>query len=419
MKQAFVIFIILIGLLNAAFAQTTAELLGYAADDRVLIINADDFGMCHAENVATINLLSSNRITSATIMVPCSWFPESAEFCRKNPQSDVGVHLTLTAEWGDYKWGSVASAAQIPSLLTAEGYFPDNELWVELYAQPEQVELELRAQIEKALQFGVIPTHIDNHMASVYGLILGKHFLEIIYELSAEYGLPFRLPRDLSPPFDQLLPEVRKNALKAFAAQKVEQGFALPDFLISGEHGSTYEETFDMYCDMLTNLMPGVTELYIHAAVESDEIKAITNAWRARDWDYRIFKSDEMHAFIDSLGIQLVGWRDLQQLQAEQIGSAVEPIEKHPAPDQFELVQNFPNPFNAATTIEFTLQTPSEIKLAIYNALGSEVTVLLEGFRDQGQYEISWNAEDCASGVYVARLIAPSMVISRKMLLIR
>ena len=170
------------------YSQTTAELLGYDSNTKVLIINADDFGMCHAENVATMDLLLSENITSSTIMVPCPWFKESAEFCNINPQIDVGIHLTLTSEWNDYKWSGVSSSNTIPSLLTDEGFFPVSSYHVEIKANKEEVETELRAQLEQALAFGIRPTHIDNHMASVYGLSTGRDFFDIVFALSKEYN---------------------------------------------------------------------------------------------------------------------------------------------------------------------------------------------------------------------------------------
>src|SRR5690242_17980966 len=106
---------------------TTAEKLGYPADARLLIINADDFGMCHDENEATIIGLTNGLFTSSTILTTCPWFEEAAEFARKTPKADLGVHLTLNSEWDRYKWGPVLGRDEVPSLTDARGY-----LWADV-----------------------------------------------------------------------------------------------------------------------------------------------------------------------------------------------------------------------------------------------------------------------------------------------
>jgi len=300
-------------------AQNTAELLGYNADAKLLIVNADDFGMCHAENKATQELLLDGYITSATVMVPCPWVVEAAQFCKEHPNYDVGIHLTLNSEWKRYKWGSVASMDLVSSLLTPQGFFPDDILRVENHAKPEQVEIELRAQIDRAIQLGIQPTHIDNHMGSVYGLATGKHFLDIIFKLSAEYQLPFRLPRQMSDKYKTTLPADRIEMINGFANSLVQKGFALPDYLVTVEHGDSYEGTVEAYHKLFQNLKPGVTELYLHAAKPSAEMKAISNVWYQRDWDYRVFMDAETKQYLDELDIKLIGWRDLQELQKSKL----------------------------------------------------------------------------------------------------
>jgi len=401
-------------------AQSTAELLGYNGDDKLLIINADDFGMCHSENVATMDLLLFGGISSATVMVPCPWFSEAAEFCRNNPLADVGVHLTLTSEWKRYKWGSVSPADMVPSLLTYEGYFPEGTLYVELWADAEEVEIELRAQIAKAVQFGIVPTHIDNHMATVYGLMTGHDFLDIVFDLSKEYGLPFRLPRNLPDYYFDQLPQAVIDKLIGMADSLVNEGFVLPDFLHSINYGNSYEETFSNYRDFLINLKPGITELYIHAAKESEEIKAITNAWRNRDFDHRIFMSNEMRDLIDSLGIHLIGWRDLQELQVEQIGTDVTIEKSLNIAADFALAQNYPNPFNSSTIIQYFLPVEKNVSLRIFDVSGREVKILINNIQPAGSHSVFWNGTNdlgkvVASGLYFCKIQAGGVSKTIKM----
>ena len=394
--------------------QTTAELLGYDSNAKVLIINADDFGMCHAENVATMDLLLYGSITSATVMVPCPWLNEAAEFCRNNADADVGIHLTLTSEWKRYKWGSVTSADLVPSLLTYEGYFPEGTLYVEMWANPEEVEVELRAQIEKALLLGILPTHIDNHMATVYGLFTGHDFLDSVFKLSKEYGLPFRLPRNLPDYYAQQLPQEIISKLMGMADSLVAKGFVLPDFLYSIDYGETYEQTFTNYRESFKNLEPGVTELYIHAAKESNEIKAITNAWQNRDFDYKIFMSKEMRNLIDSLEIHLIGWRDLQQLQIEQIGTDVKIMNPSNIPAGISLEQNYPNPFNSSTIIQYFLPVEKKVILRIFDISGREVKTLINNIQAAGTHHVYWNGTNnlgtaVVSGLYFCKIQADGL----------
>ena len=172
-----------------------ADRLGLAPGTRAIILNADDFGMCHAANTAIVDLLTSSRIDSSTVMVPCSWSPEALAFAASRPDLDVGVHLVLTSEWARYRWRPLTGSDT--SLVDAAGFFPTDVLSVEQNASDEDVAAELSAQLQTALDAGVDVTHLDNHMGSVYGLVTGRDFLQPVFELAARYGLPFRLPRSM------------------------------------------------------------------------------------------------------------------------------------------------------------------------------------------------------------------------------
>ena len=170
--------------------KSTAERLGYAADARVLILNADDFGMCHDQNEGVMRGLKEGVFTSSTILVTCPWFEEAADFARNNPDADLGVHLTLTAEWDAYKWGPVLGAAAVPSLVDERGYLWQTVAQVYEHARLDEAEAELRAQIEKALAAGIDVTHLDSHMGT---LQLRADYHEIYARLANEYRLPIRL----------------------------------------------------------------------------------------------------------------------------------------------------------------------------------------------------------------------------------
>ena len=175
--------------------KSTAERLGYAPDARVLILNADDFGMCHDQNEGVMTGLKEGVFTSSTILVTCPWFEEAAEFARNNPGADLGVHLTLTAEWDSYKWGPVSGRRAVPSLVDERGYLWQTVAQVYEHAHLDEAEAELRAQIEKALTAGIDVTHLDSHMGT---LQLRADYHEIYARLADEYRLPIRLALNAS-----------------------------------------------------------------------------------------------------------------------------------------------------------------------------------------------------------------------------
>ncbi|GIX06576.1 MAG: hypothetical protein KatS3mg115_0979 [Candidatus Poribacteria bacterium] len=165
MMQAFSAWIA-IALAPSASGGNLAERLGYPPDARVLILHADDLGMCHEGNAAGREALEAGTVSSGSVMVPCPWFPEFAAWARERPEWDLGVHLTLNSEWRGYRWGPVASSSEVPSLLDEEGYFYRDTRSLVQNARAEEVERECRAQVERALRFGIRPTHLDTHMGA-------------------------------------------------------------------------------------------------------------------------------------------------------------------------------------------------------------------------------------------------------------
>ena len=144
-----------------------SKVLGFSEDTKLLIIHADDAGLSHSENRATIQALEKGIVNSYSMMVPCPWFYEMAIFAKNNPQFDNGIHLTLTCEWENYKFGPVLPVFEVPSLVDSNGHFYKKREQLSENASLIDVRKELQAQIEKALKFGLKPSHIDSHMYSV------------------------------------------------------------------------------------------------------------------------------------------------------------------------------------------------------------------------------------------------------------
>src|SRR5882672_2025914 len=172
---------------------SVAERLGFGRDARLLIVHADDVGMTHAVNAATIKALEAGTINSASMMVPCPWFPEIADYATSHPDFDFGLHLTLTSERVYYRWGPVAPADNVRTLLDENGYF-HHDWTATTKIDPREAGLELRAQIARAYAMGVRPTHLDSHQYRLDST--GKELFEVALRLAHEYKLPFFVTHD-------------------------------------------------------------------------------------------------------------------------------------------------------------------------------------------------------------------------------
>jgi predicted glycoside hydrolase/deacetylase ChbG (UPF0249 family) len=279
----------------------TAERLGYAADARVLILNADDFGMCHDQKEGVIRGLKEGLFTSSTILVTCPWFEEAAEFARNNPDADLGVHLTLTAEWDRYKWGPVSRRHAVPSLVDERGYLWQTVAQVYEHARLDQAEAELRVQIEKAFAAGIDATHLDSHMGT---LQLRADYHEIYARLANDYRLPIRLASRR---------RIGAEGMGAILDQLDAFGVVTPDHLVF--HGpSSVAETGSYWTNLLRTLKPGVTEILCHPAIARDELKSCARDAMQREADFRYFTSDKTRQLIMDEGVEMVGFRELRDL---------------------------------------------------------------------------------------------------------
>ena len=272
---------------------TLAERLGFDPEARLLILNADDLGMCHSANEGVFDALRSGRCSSASLMVPCPWAREAAAQYRGE---DVGVHLTLNAEFELYRWGPVT---QSPSLLGGDGGFPATVADVWDHADLDEARRELRAQVERAILWGFDVTHLDSHMGA---LQLRPEFFDVYLDLAVEFDLPFRLSGA----------STQQHVGFPFRDLAAEEGIVSPDHLVVYPGVGAREALVATLAD----LRPGVTEVFVHPATDQPELRALAPDAEARIDDHRLMvEVGPLDEALAGAGVTLIGWRALRDLQ--------------------------------------------------------------------------------------------------------
>ena len=280
--------------MNTLNKSQTNQLLGYSADARLLIINADDFGMCNSVNEAIIRVLKEGVVRSSSLMIPCPWALQAIHFLRDHPEIPFGVHLTAISDPVDYRWGPLTSREKVPSLVDRAGYFYNFEAMPAFLAQVkmDQLELEFQAQIEAVLAAGLSPTHLDWHALRIAGR---TDIFDLMIRLAKEYGLALRV--------------MGRAGIKKLQSQGLptSDNDFLDSYLVDPTHKT------DRYVQLLRELPAGLSEWAVHPGLDNAELLAIEPAGNhERQTDFDFWISQQAKDIVSEEGIILLDYRELQ-----------------------------------------------------------------------------------------------------------
>jgi chitin disaccharide deacetylase len=287
---------------NGMSTQNTSQtnsLLGYPADARLLLVNADDFGMCHAVNEAIIRSLTEGIVGSCSVMVPCPWALHALTWLQEVPEVSFAVHLTSVSEQPVYRWGPITCRTEVPSLVDEAGCFYPESRIDEFMDQVDvgELEREYRAQIEHVLDVGLRPTHLDSHC----GIHTGREeIFEMTLGLAHEYGVALRVS---SRPY---IEKVRRR------------GYPTNDHELMDSYDLDTDDKAARYARMLRALPVGLSEWAVHPGVGNAELRAVEPSWRVRQTDFDFVVSPEARTVLQEEGIILVDYRAIQALWDEK-----------------------------------------------------------------------------------------------------
>jgi len=291
-----------------------AKKLGYEKD-KVVILHADDAGMCMEANIASLNFLQSNKNASASAMPPCEYFEDFINMAIANPGLDIGLHLTLNSEWDEYRWSSVMDNDKVQSLLDEHGFLWKKKQDFFQNAKLRDIDYEIRAQIEKCLELGFRPTHFDTHMGALF---LKPNVASLFMSISEEYGIPANIIN--------LSEESVKELYKAFDKEEVEglikalAKYPFPKLVHTGTinwpkeepRKYSYKDIRKTFMKQLDDLKDGITSMYAHPTIYSKNLTTIMGTWWKRVWEDLLFK-DVTDFNWENKDIEFTNWSEIMK----------------------------------------------------------------------------------------------------------
>ena len=304
-------------------AQTYAEKLGYPKGAKVIILHVDDAGMSFDSNEGVAKAINEGVANSTSIMMPCGWVPGMFAYLKKYPQTDAGLHLTLTSEWSAYRWGPLAGKSAVPGLVDNEGAMWKGVRDVVMHASPDEVYKEIKSQLDRSRTAGWEPTHFDSHMGTLFG---SEGFLRKYLQLGMEEKIPVMFPGGHNT---MIIKSEAGTFLKKEQTDLIGQtlwnaGLPVLDDLHNVSYGFVYPKenlpdaklqqiATDHYLKSFESLQPGVTMVIMHCTAPTEVFDKISGSGITRKADLLAMQSPALKKYITEKGIILTTWRELMQ----------------------------------------------------------------------------------------------------------
>jgi len=291
---------------------TYAERLGWPRGTKVVIFHVDDAGMSYDSNMGAIKALEGGVATSTSIMMPCPWVPHFAAYVREHPQLDAGIHLTLNAEWKNYRWGPVAGPAAVPGLVDEHGYLWQRVPDVAEHASADEFEAEIRAQIDRALALGITPTHLDSHMGTCFLLPFAERYVKV----AVEKHIPILMFGGHMQHVGEEVGPFRPMVL-GLARQVWNAGLPVIDDLVTKPtHADEFEERKQELVRLLGDMKPGITQIIVHCTAPTEAFAYISSSGSTREAELHLMIDPDVRTFIKTEGIITTTWRELSRRRA-------------------------------------------------------------------------------------------------------
>lgn len=326
MKQSLLFLILLISFKAQAqnTGSTYAEKLGYPKGKKVLIIHVDDVGMSYESNQGAIRAIKEGVANSLSVMMPCGWVPGFVHYLKENPELDAGLHLTLTSEWKDYRWGPLAGKNQVKGLVDSEGAMWRGVADVVKNASPDEVEKEIRAQLDRARTMGFTPTHLDSHMGTLFAT---PEFLQRYLKVGMEEKIPVMFPgghNSVAQQQEKIIAD-QLAMTQMVGKQLWNAGLPVLDDLENSSYGWKGPESGDKsekalqkyktekYINAIKNIKPGLTMVIMHCTIHTEVFPKISDSHPTREGDFLAMIDPELRKYIEKEGIILTTWREAMQ----------------------------------------------------------------------------------------------------------